>query len=470
MRTFIGRLLLALAVLTPSAVRAADAAPLNVLFLISDDMRPELGCYGSPLVKSPNIDALAAAGVRFDKAYCQFALCNPSRSSMLTGRYPTTTGILDNRAAFRTAHPDFVSLPQHFKANGYASLRTGKIFHGGIDDPLAWTEGGDARPAPAAAKAGAKAAPKGGAPQTQAERSDRWLVLEGNGERDGDYHVADRAIEFLRKYKDRPFFLGCGFAKPHSPPAAPQRFYDLYDVTKIQLPPNFAPRPTVPDGFPRLSIRPRNADLFIGRDATPEAAREMTRAYLASISYVDWNVGRVVAELDKLGLRDKTVVVFWGDHGYHLGERGKWSKAGSVFELGARVPFIVVAPGAKGNGQVCPRVVEAVDFYPTLVEVCGLPKPTGLEGRSLAPLLADPQAKWDHPAYTVWSEDGKTLRGVSVCNERWRYADFEDGSAMLFDHVNDPQELKNLANDPQFATIRAELAPLVAKYRAGPPR
>src|SRR5438552_396882 len=145
--------LTALAAAVPGAARAADAAPLNVLFLISDDLRPELGCYGSPLAKTPNIDALAAAGVRFDRAYCQFALCNPSRSSMLTGRHPTTTGILDNRAAFRTTHPDFVTLPQHFKANGYAALRSGKIFHGGIDDPLAWTEGGDARPAPAAAAA-----------------------------------------------------------------------------------------------------------------------------------------------------------------------------------------------------------------------------------------------------------------------------------------------------------------------------
>jgi arylsulfatase A-like enzyme len=455
-------LALAAVALTAGAVRAGDAAPLNVLFIMSDDLRPELGCYGSPLAKTPNIDALAAAGVRFDRAYCQFALCNPSRSSMLTGRHPTTTGILDNRAAFRATHPDFVSLPQHFKANGYASLRSGKIFHGGIDDPLAWTEGGDARPAPAAANPPRQNQPA----QNRAAQSDRFIVLDGNGERDGDYRVADRAIAFLRQSKDKPFFLGCGFAKPHSPPAAPQRFYDLYDLEKISLPPNFAPRPTVPPGFPSLAIRPRNADLFIGRDATPQAAREMTRAYLASVSWMDSNVGRVVAELDRLGLREKTVIVLWGDHGYHLGERGKWSKAGSVFELGARVPLIVVAPGAKGNGRPCPRVVESVDIFPTLADLCGLPRPAGLEGRSLAPLLADPQATWGHPAYTVWSEDGKTFRGIAVCNERYRYAEFEDGKAMLFDHTTDAHELTNLADNARHAAVRAELAPLVAKYRS----
>lgn len=260
---------------------------LNVLFIISDDLRTELGTYGSQLAKSPNIDALAAAGVRFDRAYTQFPLCNPTRVSMLTGRRPAATGVMGNRADFRIAHPDWITLPQLFKQNGYATLRTGKIFHGGIDDAVSWTEGGDPRrtlpPEGGAALRGAKPdVPNSGrANATRAQNSDRWVVLDGNGEKHGDYAVADRAIGYLREHKDTPFFLAVGFVKPHSPPTAPKRFFDLWDVEKIPLPVNFAPRPTVPAGFPKASIRPRNADLFIGRDASEGDAKEMIRAFCA---------------------------------------------------------------------------------------------------------------------------------------------------------------------------------------------
>jgi iduronate 2-sulfatase len=257
--------------------------------------------------------------------------------------------------------------------------------------------------------------------------------------------------------------------KPHSPPTAPQKFFDLWDVEKIPLPPDFAPRPTVPPGFPQAAIRPKNADLFIGRDASPREARAMIRAYCASVAWMDWNVGRVIAELDKLGLREKTIIVFWGDHGYQLGEKGKWSKAGSLFEQGDRTPFLVVAPGAQGNGQPCARVVQCVDFYPTLAELCRLPIPPGLEGRSFAALLNHPQTEWNHPAFTVWSEDGQTLHGVAVRNERWRYAEFgPDGKngAMLFDEDADPHDLKNLADDPGCAAVRAELSALAKGYAA----
>ncbi len=448
--------LVALATLGFAASALAQQRP-NVLFIISDDLRPELGCYGSALGRTPNLDALAAGSVRFDRAYCQFPLCNPSRASMLTGRHPTTTGVLGNRTWFGAAHPEFVSLPRHFKANGYATLRAGKVFHGGIDDTEAWTEGGEPR---------GLGEERPGA--DRAARSDRFIVLEGEGESDGDFKVAERAIALLRRYKDRPFFMACGFSKPHSPPAAPRRFYDLYDLARIPLPPDFAARPTVPPGFPRLSVRARNADLFIARDATPEAAREMIRAYLASVSYMDANAGRVLAELDRLGLRDDTVVVFWGDHGYQLGERGKWSKAGSLFERGARVPLIVRAPGARGNRGVSPRVVESVDLYPTLVELAGLGSPGRLEGRSLVPLLENPQREWNHPAYTVWSEDGRTLSGVSVRTERWRYAEYDGGrgGAMLLDPQADPDELRNLADEASLAAVRAELSALVKAYAA----
>lgn len=484
---------------TTAATTVTNTPPrYNVLFIISDDMRAEPGCYGG-LAKTPNLDRLAAAGVRFNRAYAQYPLCCPSRSSMLTGRTPTHTGVLGNRTWFGDLHPEFVSLPRWFKDHGYVTARSGKIFHDGIDDTDAWNEGGDARflagvgsetnaanrarlagqrrPARTIATGGSAtnqpanapanpAAPADSESEPTGNRSDRWLVFAGDGETDHDYRVANKTIEQLGKYKEQPFFIACGFSKPHSPPGAPQKFYDLYDLAKIPLPPDFAPRPTVPEGFPKLSIRPRNADLFIGRDATPEAAREMIRAYLASCSYVDANVGRVLAELDRLNLRTNTIVVFWGDHGYQLGERGKWSKAGSLFEQGARVPFIICLPNAKGNGQVSERVVESLDFYPTLAELCGLVQPQGLEGRSLAPLLNNPNLEWNHPAFIVWSENGKTLHGVAVRNERWRYAEFVDGGAMLFDEEKDPRELKNVADDPKNAAIRAELSKLVKAYWA----
>lgn len=461
------------------AAEPARAARPNVLFIISDDMRTELGCYGSPLAKTPNLDALAATGVRFDRAYCQFPLCNPSRTSMLTGRHPTTTQVLGNRTDFRAAHPDWVTLPQWFKQNGYVTLRTGKIFHGGLDDAASWTEGGDARrpltpedeneiraDLPATTNIVSTNSP--GA--ARARGSDRWVVLEGNGEKHGDFKVAERAIQFLRDNREKPFFLAVGFVKPHSPPTAPKRFYDLWDVEAIPLPVDFAPRPTVPPGFPAAAIRKKNADLFIRRDASEREAREMIRAYLASSAWMDWNVGRVLAELKQLGLAQNTIVVFWGDHGYQLGEKGKWSKAGSLFEQGDRTPFIVVDPRQSlTNGAVCRRVVQVVDFYPTLTELCGLPAAKDLEGRSLLPLLKNPVAEWNEPAFTVWSEDGKTFHGVAVRTERWRYAEFGPegkNGTMLLDQLADPNELKNVADDPRYADIRRELSAQVRRYAA----
>jgi len=444
---------------------AADAVKYNVLFLISDDLRTELGCYGSPLAKTPNIDALAAAGVQFERAYCQFPLCCPSRTSLLTGRYPLTTGVLGNRTWFGHEHSDYVSLPKYFQQHGYVTLRSGKIFHGGLDDTEAWSEGGEERidDLPGQSDEARRRAQQ---PATPPAKSDQWIVLAGDGEQHGDYRIAGRAIDLLGKYCDQPFFLACGFDNPHSPLTAPQRFYDLYDVDTIPLPPDFAPRPTVPPGFPPASIRPKNADLFIGRDATPELAREMIRAYLAATSYLDWNVGRVLAELDRLGLREKTIVVFWGDHGYQLGEKGKWSKAGSLYEQGARVPLLIVDPRAAGNGKSCPRIVESLDVYPTLVELCRLPQPAGLEGRSLVPLLCDPNAEWNHPAFTIWSEDGRTATGISVRIDNWRYTEYAGprGGAVLFDEAADPHEMHNLADDPQYAHQRARLSALIKTF------
>ena len=419
----------------------------NVLFIVSDDLRPELGSYGNRLIKTPNLDRLAARGVRFDRAFAQFPLCNPSRTSLLTGRYPTQTGVLDNETYFRAAHPDWVSLPQYFKQHGYAALRTGKIFHGGIDDTGAWTEGGEPR-----AFSGPRREPRtDGA--SRAEQSDRIITLEGEGESNGDYRTASRAIEYLEKYREQPFFLAVGFAKPHSPPAAPKKFFDLYDPARIPLPPDFATQPAAPPGFPEISIPRRNTDLFIGREASPSDAREMIRAYDASVSFMDAQVGRVIEALDRLKLRERTIIVFFGDHGYHLGEKGKWSKAYSLYEIATRVPLIIAWPQAPA--RTLGQTVQLLDLYPTLIELCRLPKLQGLEGQSLAALLRNPKLNWNQPAYSVTRYQGKLGRSVST--ERWHYAEWDEGraGAMLFDHRADPLELKNLVDDPRHAgTIR----------------
>jgi iduronate 2-sulfatase len=439
----------------------------NVLFIIADDLRPELGAYGVSAIKTPHIDKIAARGTRFDNAYAQWPVCNPSRASFLTGRYPTQTGVMNNNDYFRRKHPDFITLPQYFKQHGYASLRTGKIFHGGIDDQVSWTEGGEpvdsnitergnpnlrrAAPQPSSAEEG-----------TRASSSDRIIVLEGNGETHGDYRTATRAIDFLDRYKDKPFFLAVGFVKPHSPPSAPQKFFDLYDVDRIGLPVDFDTIPRAPVGLPAISIASRNSDLFIGRVSPPALSREMKRAYYASTSFMDEQVGRVMEALKRNNLEENTIVVFFGDHGYHLGEKGKWSKAYSLYELGLRVPLIIALP--KGKGQYSTQVVELVDLYKTLAELCALPEPQGVEGNSFSSLLKNPQARWNNPAYSIVEYQRKT--GKSVRTKEWHYVEWDEGAAgaMLFKHPDDPHELKNLADDPKYSAVVTDMKKLLKKF------
>jgi iduronate 2-sulfatase len=436
------RILLALLLLVSASPQ--DRKP-NVLFISVDDLRPTLGCYGHSLVKSPNIDRLAARGIRFDLAYCQYPLCNPSRASLLSGRLPTATGIMDNTLWFRKAMPDVVSLPELFRKSGYASLRAGKIYHGGLDDDRAWTAGGEPlqEPKPRTPE------------QNEARRkqSDRWEAVEGGGEKLPDYRTATAAIDYLEKHRKEPFFLAVGFVKPHSSYVAPKAFFDLYDPSKLPLPKDFAPKPTVGPGVPLEALSP-NGDAFIGRDASEAEARDFIRAYYACVSWMDSQVGRVLEALDRLGLASNTIVVFWGDHGYHLGEKGKWSKHNSLYEVGTRVPVVIALRDGKNGGAACRRTVELLDLYPTLAELAGIEPPAGLEGKSLAPLLRDPAAAWDKPARSV-TKRGKSF-GRSVRTERWRYTEWT-GGAELYDHAADPDELRNLAADPALAATVSEL-------------
>jgi iduronate 2-sulfatase len=448
---------------------AAPAKKPNILFIIADDLRTELGCYGVEGIKTPNLDALAARSVRFNHAAAQYPLCNPSRSSLLTGRYPTQTGVMDNRQWWGLKLPDALSIPRWFKDHGYVTARAGKIFHDGIDDATAWTDGGQAR------RYADDASEQIDGPGTNVPRrtpanpqagSDRFVVLPGEGETYADYQHASTTIEQLQKYAggDKPFFLACGFANPHSPPRAPQKFYDLYEEEKMTLPSDYASHPTVPAGFPELSVVPRNTDLFIGRESTEASAREMKRAYWAAVSFMDSLVGRVLAALDATGQRDNTIVVFWGDHGYHLSEKGRWSKAYSLFDVATRTPLLIAAPGiTPKSGAVCERPVEVINLYRTLSDLAGLPEPTGVEGASMVPLLRNPAAPWDRPAYSVVQY--REHLGRSVSTARWHYAEWDrgEGGAMLLDRVNDPRELTNLAADPKHAAELAMMKALLAK-------
>ncbi len=444
----------------------------NVLMIIADDLRTELGSYGNTIIRTPNIDRIAKNATKFDRAYTQYPLCNPSRTSFLTGRYPTQHKIYNSNDYFRRKYPDWITLPQYFKQNGYVTIRSGKIFHGGIDDQISWTVGGEPTD-PAITERGRPGARQVSetdrydgnegrvAPASnRASNSDRIIVLDGDGSQHGDHRSATRAVEYLEKYnKDQPFFMAVGFVKPHSPPTAPQSFFDLYDVDKMQLPVDFATTPKAPPGLPEVSIAPRNADLFIGRESPPDLAREMIRAYYASTSFMDAQVGRVLDALEKSGQKENTIVVFFGDHGYHLGEKGKWSKAYSLYEINLRVPLFIAVP--NGKTQTSPRPVQLQDLYPTLAALCGLDRPPGVEGNDISPLLKNPRAKWDRPAYSMM--EMQQTHGHSIRRDNWHYVEYDQGKRghMLFDIEKDPHELKNLADDAKYKKtveqLRAEL-------------
>ena len=456
--------LAAVLVLLGSAHAAEPARKLNVLFIAVDDMNNDLGCYGQPQVESPNIDRLAASGVKFDRAYCQFPLCSPSRSSMLTGLRPDTTRVFDLQYHFRQGMPDVVTLPQLFKGNGYYTARVGKMYHygnpgqigtSGLDDPASWQEvynpaGRDktALELDVIRYTGKRGGSLGAA---MAYLNDK----EGVDEEHTDGKVAAQAIELLEKHRDEPFFLGVGFYRPHCPWITPGGYFEKYSLDAIHLP-DIAP--DYVNTVPAPALASTRTWPYLG--LTPDQARECKLAYYASISFVDAQIGRVLDALDRLGLRDNTIVVFWSDHGYHLGEHGLWFKQ-SCFEESARVPMIIAPPAAKGAGQTSPRIVESIDLYPTLADLAGLEPPRGLEGVSLRPLLDNPAAPWTRPAFTQVQRSG--FPGHSVRTERWRYTEWDFGvkGAELYDHESDPQELHNLAADPQHAHNVAEMKALL---------
>lgn len=458
MRAVLPLLLFLLILPFPFAHAAPPDRKLNVLFIAVDDMNTDLACYGHAQVKSPNIDALAARGVRFDRAYCQFPLCSPSRSSLMTGLRPDTTRVFDLTYHFRVGLPDVVTLPQLFRQHGYYAGRVGKIYHygnpgdigtNGLDDAASWQE--VVNPA-GRDKTTLELDVMNYTPRTGLGSAMAWLAdPTGRDEEHTDGKVATEAIRLLEQHRDGPFFLAVGFYKPHTPWIAPAKYFEPYPLEQIGL-------PELDPGYPATVPPPALSSThpWPYKGVTPEQARLCKRAYYGAISFVDAQIGRVVAALDRLGLRENTVIVFWSDHGYHLGEHGLWMKQ-SCFEEAARVPVIIVLPATARAGQTCPRPVELLDLYPTLADLAGLPPPAQIAGHSLRPLLEDPQAAWPHAAYTQVERNG--FAGHSIRTERWRYTEWAFGAkgAELYDHQADPQELHNLAAEAAQANTIQDL-------------
>ena len=445
--------------------RSGQAARPNVLFIMADDLNNDMGTYGHPLVKTPNLDRLAARGMRFDRAYTQFPLCSPSRVSLLTGLRPDTTGVHDLQTDFRKVIPDVVTLPQMFRRSGYVAARVGKIYHygnpgqigtSGLDDPASWDEFVNPR----------------GIDKDEESKLTNFTPTRGLGsalayyaspapdEEHTDGKVAAETIALLEKNKDRPFFIGAGFYRPHCPYIAPQKYFDLYPLDRIP-----APAASSASQVPAAAwfTNPPHWEL------SEQQQRESIRAYYASISFLDANVGRVLDALDRLGLTDNTIVVFVSDHGYHLGEQGQWMKM-TLFERSARAPVIVAGPGVSSKGRSTSRVVEFLDLYPTLADLAGVAAPPGLHGRSLTPLLKNPKAKWDHPALTQVRRGPAATgyMGYSVRTEKWRYTEWEGGKrgAELYDEAADPHERRNLAADAKHQKVVADMQRVLQRVSA----
>lgn len=498
--------LAAVALLLAVPLFAADGVRPNVLLVCVDDLKPLLGAYGSPTIRTPNVDRLAARGVRFDRAYCNQAVCAPSRNALMTGLRSTSLGIYDLATNFRVSAPDAVTVAQYFQRNGWRTEALGKIMHrghGNREDAASWSvphwapRGGNyvAESSLAAQAQKGKSNPRGPDAKAKGEPGDpgyqpadvKGPAVESPDVPDDAYpdgKIALEAIQRLRAAKARtnePFFLAVGFVKPHLPFSAPKKYWDWYDRKSFPL----APVQTAPEGAPEYA--PSSwGELRAYTDIPPtgplsaDQQRELIHGYHAAVSYMDAQLGRVLDELDRLDLARNTIVVFWGDHGWHLGDHGQWCKH-SNYEEAVRIPIIVSAPGASARGVASQALVETVDLYPTLVELAGLPAPTlpqSLDGRSFAATVRDGRSATKEAVFHVYPRTrpgvGAVL-GRAVRTERYRLVEWKQPGAApataeleLYDYVADPLEKKNLAA-AQPGTV-AELRRLLAQQPEAKPQ
>lgn len=440
----------------------------NCLFIASDDLNHSMSTFGNALVPTPNLDRIARRGVRFDRAYCQFAFCSPSRTSLMTGLSPDRTGVYNLTKHFREKVPDVVTLGQLFQKNGYHSARVGKIFHygnpgqigtDGLDDAPTWNE----RVNPRGIDKDEEGKLTNYTPTRGVGSALAYYASPGRDEQHTDGKVASESIRILEENRDRPFFLGAGFYKPHCPFIAPSKYFDLVPLEKVKALPfeewemNIAPKWA-------YFTKPANWDL------TEKQRVEVIRAYYATILFLDAQIGRLLDAVERLKLMDRTTIVFWSDHGYHLGEHGQWMKQ-TVFEGAARTPVMISGAGVKARGKHCSRTVEMLDLYPTVADLCGLAgTPGNLQGTSLRPLLDDPQGRWERPAVTQVERpnQGKPVMGYSIRNERYRYTMWNEGAEgeELYDYAQDPRELKNLAETSTYKMpLRTELEKIISRRK-----
>lgn len=448
---------------------SANENTYNILFISADDLNCDIGCYGVKQVKTPHLDRLAKMGVRFDKAYCQQPLCGPSRASVMTGLRPNTTGFVYLGDDLRKLKPDVVTLGQYFIQQGYYSARVGKIYHygnptqigtNGHDDEKTWTE--RFNPCGIDRTQQSKITVY---PQSRGTKnlgiSMAWWAPESDDDDHTDGQVAAKAIELIESHKDKPFFIAAGFYNPHCPYVAPKKYFDLYSLDEITME-NLQDAKKDLDDVPAMAIeRDMKNWPYYFNEVSLEEARKCKLAYYASVSFVDAQVGRLLDALEKNNLMEKTIVIFWSDHGYFLGEKGLWYKR-KTFERSVRVPMMISGPGIKKGGN-CFRTVELLDLYPTAVELSGHIVPENLDGISLKPLLENPNAAWNRPAISQVHHHQKR-QGYSIRTEKWRYTEWTEGKE-LYNHDHDPDEKTNLAKQEQYNDVMSTLSLQLQKYK-----
>ncbi len=436
----------------------AQDRPPNILFIAVDDLNDWVGhLSGHPQARTPNIDRLARRGVSFTRAYAPAPLCNPSRVSLLTGVLPSNSGVYGNGEQLREKLPDAVTLMQHLRAHGYSAKGGGKIFHGvRAGDPDSWD---DYYTPPRPRSARHIGARQEGVPDSAWAP---WGPLDVDDSEMFDVQVVDWTIGELRKSHDKPFFLACGFTKPHLPWYVPRKYFDMHPLESIELPETLeSDRDDLPAFGKKLA-----AEVYAVSDARNFSTHgedhamvlkhdqwhRAVQSYLATISFADAHVGRLLDALDESEHAEDTIVVLWGDHGWHLGQKQHWRKH-ALWEVATRTTLIISSPQGTQRDVTSPRPVSLIDLYPTLVELSGVPGRTGLDGQSLVPLLGNPQLEWSRPVLTTYG-----YRNHSVRTERWRYIEYHDGGKELYDHDADPNEWTNLASLPEYASVVEELA------------
>ena len=456
-----------------ASAQAPEAAKkrMNVLFIAVDDLKPALGCYGDGLAVTPNLDRLASRGLLFNRAYCQQAVCSPSRYGVMTGRRPDSLGIYDLATHLRDKHPDVVTMPQAFMKAGYHAEGMGKIYHttnGNKDDVASWSvpswdSGRGTKPVAKAKPAPANQTRE----QAKAAKGKSFAVMDKAEEELPDGKIAARAIQRLGELKgqEKPFFLALGFHKPHLPFRAPKKYWDLHDPAKFKLATTRGLPKDAPGFVGNGSGELRNYQDIPDRGPIDDAlSRQLIHGYYAAASFTDAQIGKVLDALEKEGLAQNTVVILWGDHGWHLGDHGLWNKH-TNFEQATRSTLMIHAPGMKSAGAKTDALVEFVDMYPTLCELTGVAPPAGLEGTSFVPLIENPKRAWKTAAFHQWPKNirnegqgmGRSIRTERYRLTEWTVAGKEFSAVELYDYAEDPEETVNLAGDAKKAEVVAEL-------------